>query len=179
MRFTDFSGVVGRYLWGQWTDGRCLLGYVIGLMSSTLKGPCNILKKTSKFARNMAKSSLGGEVYAPSEMADHTLLLKDCYGPFEGMNPGAAGLEDCECVFTTLNTQRKIAEEYSVRHFVSIQRAVGDGHLENAYWPPGTVNPADGHTKVRSDVAPPLRLPASGPSYPGQLRPLTGVAWKE
>ena len=40
------------------------------------------------------KSSLGGEVYALSEMVDHMLLLKDFRGPFESRNSGAVGLED-------------------------------------------------------------------------------------
>ena len=56
---------------GQSTEGKCRFGYVIGLTSSTLKGPCRILLRTSKIARKMAKRSLGGEVYARSEMADH------------------------------------------------------------------------------------------------------------
>ena len=76
----------------QLATGRCRLGYVVGLMSSTLKGPCRILQRASTFARNMEKSNLGGRVYAPSEMMDHVLLLKEFFGPFEGMRPGAAGL---------------------------------------------------------------------------------------
>ena len=66
---------------GQSTEGICRLGYTIGLMSSTLKGACRILPRTSKFTRKMVKSSLGGEIYALSEMVDHMLLLKD-FGTF-------------------------------------------------------------------------------------------------
>ena len=65
----------------QSTEGKCRLGYVVGLMSSTLKGPCHISQPTSKFTREMAKSSLGGDVFAPSEMADHMLSLKDFLAP--------------------------------------------------------------------------------------------------
>ena len=46
-------------------DGRCRLGYIIGLMSSTLTGPVHILQWTSKFTRKHVKSSLGGR-YLPS-----------------------------------------------------------------------------------------------------------------
>ena len=51
----------------QSTEGKCRLGFVIGLMSSTLKGPFRILQRTYKFSRKMVKSSLGGEVFALSE----------------------------------------------------------------------------------------------------------------
>ena len=82
--------MVGRCLWDQPTEGKCRSGHVIGLTSSTLKGPRNILQQRSKFTRKMAKSSLGGEVHALSEIADHMLLLKDYHGPIEGGNPGVA-----------------------------------------------------------------------------------------
>ena len=164
---------------GQSTEGKCRLGYVIGLMSSTLKCPCHISQWTSKFTRKMVKSSLGGEVYALSEMVDHMLLLKDFYGPSGGINPGVVGMGDCESLFTHLKTKKMAAEKYLVRHFLSIQQALEEGDLENAYWPPGTENPADGLTKVRSDMVTPLRLLESGGFCPGQLRPLKGVAWKE
>ena len=80
----------------QPTEGKYRLGYVIGLMSSTWEGPRHILQWTSKLTRKIAKSSSGGEVYALNEMPDHMLVYKNCYGPFEGMNPGVVGLEDCE-----------------------------------------------------------------------------------
>ena len=67
----------------QSSEGKCRVGYVVGLMSSTAKGPFRISQLTSRFARKMAKSRLGGEVYALSEMVDHVPLSKDCYGPLE------------------------------------------------------------------------------------------------
>ena len=72
-----------------------------------------------------------------------------------------------------------IAKKYLVRHFLSIQRALEGGNLENAYWLPGTENPADGLTEVRSDAVRLLRLSGSGGFRLGQLRPLKGVAWEE
>ena len=59
-----------------------------------------------------------------------------------------------------------ISEESLVRHFLSIQQAWGEGDLENAHWLPGTGEPADGLTRVRSDMVPPLRLLESGRFYP-------------
>ena len=41
------------------------------------------------------------------------------------------------------------------------------------------MNPADGLTKVRSDMVPLQGLLESGGFCPGQLRTLNGVAWKE
>ena len=100
-------------------------------------------------------------------------------GPSAGANPGLAGLEDCESLFTHLKTRRMIAEKYLVRHFSSTQQFLGEGDLDDEYWLPATGNPADGLTKVRGDVAPPSRLLESGCFGPGSLRPLKAVDWKE
>ena len=51
------------------------------------------------------------------------LLLQDFNEPIEGMNPGSAGLGDCESLFTFLKTKALIAEKNQVRHFLRIQRA--------------------------------------------------------
>ena len=58
---------------GHSTEGRCRLGCAIGLTSSTLRGPCHILQRTSKCNRNLVKSSPGGEVCTLSEKLDHML----------------------------------------------------------------------------------------------------------
>ena len=65
--------------WDQSAEGGCRLGYVIGLMSSTLKGPRRISPWVSKFSREVAKCSPGSGVYALSEMVDHMLLLEDFF----------------------------------------------------------------------------------------------------
>ena len=104
-----------------------------------------------KFTREMAASSLGGEVFALSEMEDHMTLLRDYYGPFAGVNPGLVGLADCESLFTHLNTKKMIAEEYLARHFLSIQKALRGRRLGKCVLVAGTGNPVDGLTKVRSD----------------------------
>ena len=39
------------------------------------------------------------------------LLLKDLYGPFQGMNPGLVALEDCEGLFADLKTRKMVAEK--------------------------------------------------------------------
>ena len=168
--------------WHQSTEGKCRLGFAIGLMSSSLKGPRHILQRTPKYPREMVKSSFGGEVYAHSEMVGHTPLSKDRYGPFGGMNPGVGALEDCGGLDAHFRTKKMIAEKYLVRHFLSIQHVLGEGDLEGAYWLPGAENLAGGLTKVRSDMDPLLRLLESGAFCPGRLRPLKSVhgsvAWK-
>ena len=111
-------------------------------------------------------------------MAGHLLLPKVLYGPVDGMNPGAVGLEDSESLFTHLKTDKTTTEKYLVRHFLGTQQALGQGDFENAYWQPGTEKPGDGLTKVLSDMVPLLRLLESGRFPLGQLRPLKGVAWK-
>ena len=80
-------------------NGKCRLGYLIGSMSSSLTGPCHVLQWTSKFTRKLVKSSLGGEVYAFSEMIDHMALLMEFYAPFSHISPGLVEVEACERLF--------------------------------------------------------------------------------
>ena len=129
-------------------EGKCRLGYMIGLMSSSLSGPCHVLQWTSKFTRKLVKSSLGGEVYAFSEMADHMALIREFYAPFVGSSPGTVGLEDCESLFNHLRTKKMITEKFLVTQFLSTQQSLEDKELDNIYWLPGTGNPADGMTKM-------------------------------
>ena len=89
--------------------------------SSSLTGPSRILQRASKFTKKTVRSNPGGEVYAPTVTVDRTLFLKDLFGPFEDINPGVAGLEDCESLLTHLKTKKMIAEKYLVRHSLSTQ----------------------------------------------------------
>ena len=156
---------------GQATEGKCRCGYMVGLMLSTLKGPCHIWQWTSQFARKMAKSSLGGEVYARSEMVCRILLLKDFYGPFDGTKSGVVGLEDCQSLRAHLKTRKMFTEKCLVRHFSSCQQSLEEVGLETAYWLPGTEYPADGLTQVRGDMVPLLRLFESGRYFRGGYVP--------
>ena len=159
--------------------GKCRLGYLIGVMSANLCGACHIIQWTSKFTRKLVKSSLGGEVYAFSEMLDHMSMLREFYGHFAGMSLGLVGLEDCESLFTHLKNSKMITEKFSVRHFLSIQQALEEQELDNVYWIPGRENPADGLTKLHSEILPLLRLLESGSYNPGILRPLKGITFSE
>ena len=159
--------------------GRSRLGYIIGIISSNLCGPCHIIQWTSRFTRKTVKSSLGGEIYAFSEMLDHMSMPREFYGHFAGLFPGLVGLEDCESLFTHLKKCKMIAEKFLVRHFLSNRQAIEEQELGDVYWIPGKENPADGLTKLRSEPAPLLRLLESGSYNPGMLRPLKEVTFKE
>ena len=98
-------------------EGRRRLGYVIGLMSPSPSGPCHILQRTSKFTRRLVKSSLGGRVYALSEMVGDITLLREFYPPFLDISPGMVGMETWESPFTHLKT-KMVTEEYLVRHLL-------------------------------------------------------------
>ena len=154
---------------GQSSLGKCRLGYVIGLMSPNLCGPCH---RTSEFTRKLVKSSLGGEVYAFSEMLDHMSMLSEFYGHFAASFSGMVGLEDCESLFTHLKKKKVIAERFMARHFLATQQAIEIQELDNAYWIPGKENPADGLAELHSEILPLLRLMESGTYNPGYLRPL-------
>ena len=106
-------------------------------------------------------------------------LIREFYTPFVGLSPGMVGLEDCESLFSHLRTKRMITEKYLVRHFLGIQQSLDHGELDNIFWLPGTENPADGMTKVKSDMPPMLRLLEHGEFHPGLLRPLKGVSSSE
>ena len=107
------------------------------------EGPMPYFRRTSEFAGEIVKSSVGGEVYAISEVVDQTLLLADCFGPFEGMNPGEVRSEDCG-------------------NFLSIQQALGEGELESSCWLPGAEDPADGRLPGTENV-PPFETPRVRP----------------
>ena len=128
---------------------------------------------------NLSKVAWGGEGYAFSEMIDHMALLREFYAPFSRMSPGLVGMEDCESLFTHLENREMITGEYLVRHFPSIQQFVEEGELDNMYWLPGTENPVDGLTKIKSEMGPILALFETGRFQPGLLRPLKGLASRE
>ena len=128
---------------------------------------------------NWSRVVWGGKVYAFSEMIDHMALLREFYAPFAHISPGLVGMGDCESLFTHLKNKKMITEKYLVRHLLSIQQFIDEGELENVYWIPGVGNPADGLTKLRSEMGPILTLLETGRFQPGTLRPLKGVASRE
>ena len=160
-------------------DGRCRLGYIIGLMSSTLTGPVHILQWTSKFTRKHVKSSLGGEIFALSEMWDHMEMIKDFYAPLGHAEIRSYGLIDCESLLSHLRTGRLGTEKFLTRHFRSIMDALESGALGNIAWIPGTENPADGLTKISSELGPLLDLLKSGKYRPRTLEQLRGLSFVE
>ena len=95
-------------------------------------------------------------------MVDHLSVSRDFSAPFEGLDPRTVGSEDCESLFAHLKTKKLIAEKNLARHFQSNQETLEQGELGNVYWSPGTENPTNGLTKVRSDAVPPLRILESG-----------------
>ena len=52
----------------------CRLSYIIDLPPSSLRDPHHVIHWSSRFTRREAKSSLGGEAYALSEMLDQMEL---------------------------------------------------------------------------------------------------------
>ena len=99
-------------------------------------------------------------------------MLREFYGHFAGSKPGMIGLEDCESLFTHLKKSEITTEKFLVRHFLSIQQALEERELDNVFWIPGKENPADGLTKMHSEILPLLRLLESGTYNPGMMRPL-------
>ena len=92
------------------------------------------------------------------------------------MSPHLVGMEDCDSLFAHLENRKMVTGKYVARHFLSIQQFIKEGELGNVYWLPGTENPADGHTKIKSEMGPILALLETGRCQPGFLRPLKGLA---
>ena len=86
---------------------------------------------------------------------------------------------DCESLFTHLKNRKMVTGKFSARHFLSIQQFLGEGELEHVYWTPGVENPADGLTKLRSEMGPIMTLLETSRFQPGVLRPLKGLASRE
>ena len=72
-----------------------------------------------------------------------------------------------------------VTEKYLARHVLSIQQLIDEGELGNVYWIPGVENPADGLTKLRSEMGPIATLLELGSFQPGILRPLKCLAPSE
>ena len=139
----------------QLPESKCRLGYVMGLTFSTLNGPCHFLQWASKLTRKLAKSCWGVEVFACSDMLEHTPPARELFEPSLALSPGMIGFEDGESLSTYLRGKRAIAERYRAGHPLGIQQSFGSRELGNAFSLPGFENPADGSTKVKSDMAPP------------------------
>ena len=136
----------------QSAEGKCRSRYVIGSMSSTLRGPRHILQWTSKFTRKCVKSNPGGEVYAFSEMVGHTSLLREFYAHFVNSRTSLPHLKN----------KKTIPEKFPIRQFPAIRQSLEDEELDNANRLPGLENPADGRPEVESGMAPLPRLAEAG-----------------
>ena len=75
----SFAGWSGAAYVDQSPEGRRRVGFVIGLMSSTLNGLRRISRRASLFARQWVKKSVGGGVFEFSEMIDHVSLPGKSY----------------------------------------------------------------------------------------------------
>ena len=67
----------------------------------------------------------------------------------------------------------------TIAPYESSNRKSEDKELDNIYWSPGTGNPADGMTRMKSEMSPMLNLLEFGEFHPGVLRPLLGVGSSE
>ena len=163
----------------QSSGGKCFLGYVIELMSSSLSGPWALPQSKSKFTRKVVKSSPGGVVYAFSEAIDHMTLSRAKCAPFGYLSPGMISFENCASVSTHRRNKKTSTARYLVCHCLRIQRALVNGELGSGYWPPGVEKPANGPLGAKSDTAPLRRMLQSGSLCPGAIRPLREAPFQE
>ena len=137
----------------QSAAAKCRLGCVRGLTSFTLNGPCHIIQWASKITRKSVETSLGGQVYAFSEMGDRVTLPGELYDPCADMSPGMIRFGHCGRLFIRLEQEKTFAQNYVARHLLGTQQSSGNSELDNAYRLPGTEQRAAGLTKVKIDVS--------------------------
>ena len=154
----------------QTSEGKCRPGYAIGLASSTLRVPCHLLQRPSKFARKLAERNPGGEVFAFSDMIDSMALLREFRAPVADLPPGMAEMGACESPLTHLRDKKTIAAEHLARNIWGLRRALAKNEPDHVSWLPGPGNPAGGLTEVTRDVVPLLRMFQSGSLGPGAFR---------
>ena len=123
---TTLAGWSAAAYGDQSSLGKCRLGYAIGVMSSTLSGPCHITNGPQNSLVKLAKKAL-----------DHMSMFRELYGYFLNIYPGLVGPEDCESLFTHLKNRKAFADKSLARHFLAIQRAIELKELDKAYWLPG------------------------------------------
>ena len=108
----------------QSEEGRCRLGYRMGILPSALRSPYDISQWSSKFTRKAVWSSPCGEVYAFSGAAGHVELSCGFLSPFADGSPGMLGCVDCEGLFNPFRQRNMGSGEYLMRPCASIQAAV-------------------------------------------------------
>ena len=72
-----------------------------------------------------------------------------------------------------------VTEKYLVHHSMSTQQAMEQGDLGSAFWFPGPGHPADGLTKVKSDLLSFSSFLMAGSGPLETLRLPKGVAFSE
>ena len=154
-------------------EGRCTLGFLIGLSAPAVCGPRQLLQRPSKFPRKLIKGSLSGEVYAFSGTMGHMARLGEFYVSFADASPAMVGMEVCESLLARPDVARTGLEKFFALRFSRIQQALEQGDSDNAFRPTGPGSPADGLAEVKGNPAP-LLGPSSGILFPGASRVIGG-----
>ena len=97
---STLAGWPGSAREDQTKEGLWRLGYLSGLLPSSLPGPFHVLQWPSQFTRKTVKTNLGGGAYAFSEMIAHADLSPEFHTVPVDLAPGMAGLEDCDSLLT-------------------------------------------------------------------------------
>ena len=114
-------------------------------MLLSLIPPRSVVHATSSILRRKA--------FASSEMVGHVALSLESFTPFLDLSPGTMGLEGCKSLSGHLRN-KTLTEKYWARHSLGIQHSLDNVGLRNFYQLPGPDNPADGLTKLQSDMVP-------------------------
>ena len=120
-----------------------------------------LCKRNSRFTRKQLRSSLAGELYTLTEMWYRVAIIREFSAAITRPKPGAFASLHCGSLFSHIRARKLGAKKFLTRRFRGISGAT---KLDNVAWIPGTDNPADGPTKVKSEMGPLLR-PLEGGTY--------------
>ena len=122
---------------------RARMGVIWALSDGFPRGKFHVLTWQSKFIRKVVRSSLGAEIHA-ADCA--TALIPDLRETFRNIYhtaPRTILVTGCESFFAHLSKGRRIGDRQLMRPFLSIQRLLLEGELENVVWVPGDCHPCD------------------------------------
>ena len=118
-----------------------------------MKGPRHPLHWSPRFTRRAAESSLGGNIYSFSKVADHAEMVMEFCTIFGCKELAPVRFAYCDSLVSRSPSRKVVAEAFLAGYFSAIQDMLNRGVLGNFSRIRAPRNPADGKTEHKSDFA--------------------------
>ena len=119
-----------------------------------MKGPRHPLHWSPRFTRRAAESSLGGNIYSFSKVADHAEMVMEFCTIFGCKELAPVRFAYCDSLVSRSPSRKVVAEAFLAGYFSAIQDTPYRQVLRNVSRIRGPPNPADGLTQRKSDLVP-------------------------